>query len=226
MLTADSSIIDDTLINKTPLSNSYNNYSDYHTVTDTDKSDILIFEKENSYFGWAMMVLFLGLSLSLKFIGFAKVHTTSDNKILSPSIYTIFHKIKSQKLLTPEPLRIEALILTVIGTVILFKFVNSWSNHERLIFDSKNEYFYHHQLSSSGEVDILNSIPFDDIRTIQYLTYDERGEKFYNFELNLVLKDNERVNLFAMQNQDDILFKSLLVSNVLQKAIMKHVYKD
>ncbi|UFH59661.1 hypothetical protein [Sulfurovum mangrovi] len=226
MLTADSLVIDDTFIDTTPLSNSYSDYSGYHTVIESDKSNSLIFEKENSYFWWAMMVLFLGLSLSLKFIGFAKVDTTRDNKILSPSISTIFHEIKSQKLLTPEPMRIEALMITVIGIVILFKFINSWNNHERLIFDDKNKYFYHQDISASGEVEILKSIPFDEIRTIQYLTYDERGEKFYNFELNLVLENSERIHLFAMQNQDEMLLKSLLVSNALQKDMMKQVYKD
>jgi hypothetical protein len=58
------------------------------------------------------------------------------------------------------------------------------------------------------------------------LTYDERGEKFYNFELNLVLENSERIHLFAMQNQDEMSLKSLLVSNVLQKGMMKHIYKD
>jgi hypothetical protein len=228
IISADSSmIIDETMIDKTPLSSSYTVFSEYHGIGgEVDSSQIIGYEKENSYFIWAMVVLVFGLIKSIEYIGFAQVDTTSDNKIFTLPTSTVIHEVKSQKLLTPKPTRIGAFLVTLVIAIILFKLINSFSHHEKLIFDLKNEYFYHQKVSNSEEVEILKSIPFHDIKALQLLTYDEEGDQFYKFELNLVLENNERINLFAVQNREEISYRSVLIAKILKKETIEHNYKD
>ena len=216
--------IDKNKISNIPLSSSYATNQNYYLEATDDRS-ALVYTKENSgSLWWAIVVLFLGLSLSLRLIGFAKVHTTQDNKIYSPSTF-IIHEVKSQRLLTPEPTRIIASIATLIVTVILFKLLNGYS-HEKLIFDSKKGYFFHHKISKDDEIKVLHSMPFKNIIGVQKIRHDQPGKKFYNFEVNLVLSDYSRINLFATQQSNDINLKSSLISNVLDREIIEHIYKE
>jgi len=186
--------------------------------------NILAYTKENSTsFWWAILLLFVGLGLTLYFIGFARVDTTRDNEISTLGIGT--HEIKSQELLTPPSTNMPAAIATLIVTVILFKIVNDY-NHEKLIFDSRKGYFFHYKISKNGEKEILHSIPFKNIIGIQKITYDQVGEKFYNYEVNLVLSDYSRINLFATQRSNDINLKSSFISNAIGREIIEHTYKD
>lgn len=226
ILIAESTIltIDKSKISNIPLSSSYDTKQNYYLEV-TDEKNTLVYTKENSgSFWWAIVVLFLGLSLSLRLIGFAKADTTRDNKIFSPSTFTI-HEVKSQRLLIPKPTRIVASIAALIVTVILFKFLNGYS-HEKLIFDSKKRYFFHHKISKNDEIKVLHSIPFKNIIGIQKITHDQLGEKFYNFEVNLVLSDYSRINLFATQQSNDINLKSSFISNVIDREIIEHIYKE
>ena len=224
LLIAESTIpaIDKNKISNIPLSSSYAKLQEYYL--EPSGKNILAYTKENSTsFWWAILLLFVGLNLTLDFIGFARVHTSRDNEIWGDTMG--IHEIKSQKLLTPKPTRISAAILTLIVTIVLFKIVNDY-NHEKLIFDSRKRYFFHYKISKNGEKEILHSIPFKKIIGIQKITYDQVGEKFYNYEVNLVLSDYSRINLFATKYTDDIYLKSSFISNAIGREIIEHTYKD
>lgn len=226
MLIAESTMttIDKSKISNMPLINSYDTKQNYYLESIYDRNTLVYIKENSSGFWWAIVVLFLGLRLSLKFIGFAKIHTTRDNKTFSPSTF-IMHEVKSQKFLTPEPTRIIASIVTLIIAVILFKLLNDYS-YEKLIFDSKKGYFFHHKISKNDKIQVLQSIPFQNIIGIQKIRHNQLGEKFYGFEINFVLSDYSRINLFATQQSGDIDLKLSFISNITGKKTIEATYKD
>ena len=221
--------IDTNEISNIPLSSSYDSRTygsmqGYYMQGNFANKNRLVFSKENDTFWWAIMVLVFGMILVLHYIGFAQVETTSDGYI--PSTLILSHKIKSEKLLTPPPTRANAAFITFIITIILFKVINNHSNHEELIFDAEQGFFAHHKISKDGEISVIESIPFKNIVGIQKLKYDESGEQFYNFEINLVLNDYSRINLLATQQQEDIDFSSKKISDILGKKTIDSFYSD
>ena len=98
-------------------------------------------------------------------------------------------------------------------------------------FDTKKGYLYHYQVSKNGDKKVLKKIAIKDIVAIQRLSiykYKLQGrnaeEKIVGNEVNLILHDKKRINLFANKSPLDIELKSSFISENIHKKIIKNSF--
>ena len=116
-------------------------------------------------------------------------------------------------------------ILSLILTIVLFQYMNNY-NHERYIFNKKTKEFIYQEVDKDNNIVSQNRIPFDDILAIQSIMSDIQGEKYYSFEINLILQDYSRIHITSNNSDIDTNLQSNFISRITGKKIVKHTYKD
>jgi len=124
-----------------------------------------------------------------------------------------------------SPANIGLAILSLIITIVLFQYMNNY-NYERYVFNKKTKDFIYQKMDKDHNIISQNRIPFDDILAIQNIMSDIEGEKYYSFEINLILKDYTRIHITSNNSDIDTDIQSSFISKITGKEIVKHAYKN